>query len=153
MFTNPEIEYNLKMAAKLRELGFDVYCPNENKLINNKLKADITGELIFNADMEQILDCNVYICQVSEDSGTMYETGFMHCLSEYVNPKKYYGVIGLATDMRLKTLPNVNKSGINNQAMYINQFVIGGLKSSLGVCTTEEELFNRLKEIEKQHTA
>src|SRR5262245_56445441 len=29
MFVLAEVEYNLRLAAKLRSLGFDVYCPNE----------------------------------------------------------------------------------------------------------------------------
>ena len=151
MFTKAEIEYNLKMAEKLRSCGFEVYCPNENTQINDKLSADITGELIFQLDMEQMLSSNVYICQISEDSGTMYETGFMDCLNKHVDPSKYYGVIGLATDMRLKTAPDPRKSGVDNQAMYLNQFVIGGLKSSLGVYTDEDALLEALKRVEKEH--
>jgi len=34
MFVQAEVEYNLRLAAKLRELGFEVYCPNETEPIN-----------------------------------------------------------------------------------------------------------------------
>jgi hypothetical protein len=63
----------------------------------------------------------------------MWESGYMDCLSKYVRPEFYWGCIGLATDIRLQTLPDVNKPGADNQTMYLNQFVIGGLKYSLGV--------------------
>ena len=98
-----------------------------------------------------IYSTNVFLCQISEDSGTMWETGFMDCLNQFVNPQKYYGVIGLITDIRLKTKPDPLKSGVDNQSMYINQFVIGGLKNSLGVYTDELELIEALDKIRMEY--
>ena len=94
---------------------------------------------------------NVFLCQVAEDSGTMWEAGYMDCLSKYVNSDKYMGAIGLATDIRLKTIPDPQKCGIDNQSMYINQFIIGGLKLSLGVYTDEDQLIIKLKNIEENY--
>jgi hypothetical protein len=144
MFSAAEVHYNLELASRLRALSFEVYCPNENLVINDKTRTDLTGEKIYQADIEQLESSNVFLCQVAEDSGTMWEAGYMDCLSKHVNPKKYLGSIGLATDIRLWTLPNPEQSGVNNQAFYLNQFVVGGLKLSLGIFQTEEELAEKL---------
>lgn len=151
MFTYAEVYNNLRLAKKLRLVGFEVYCPNENDSINDKTRTDITAEKIYKADIEILEESNVFLCQVAEDSGTMWEAGYMDCLSRYVNSNKYMGAIGLATDIRLKTLPDPEKSGIDNQSMYINQFIVGGLKLSLGVCTDEDELINKLKLVEEDY--
>lgn len=71
----------------------------------------------------------------------------MDCLSKHVNPKRYLGSIGLATDIRLRTPPDVKKAGVDNQAFYLNQFVVGGLKLSLGIFQTEEELAEYLSHL------
>ncbi len=148
MFTYADIANNLRLAKKLRENGFEVYCPNENDSINDKTRTDITGEKIYLADIEEVENSNVFLCQVVEDSGTMWEAGYMDCLSKKVDQSRYLGVIGLATDIRLRSLPNPEKKGVDNQAMYINQFTVGGLKLSLGLYTDEDELISRLKELD-----
>jgi Nucleoside 2-deoxyribosyltransferase len=144
MFSAAEIQYNLGLAARLRGLLFEVYCPNENLMINDKMRTDLTGEKIYLADIAHLESSNVFLCQVAEDAGTMWEAGYMDCLSRHVNPKKYLGSIGLATDIRLMTVPDQEKAGVDNQAFYLNQFVVGGLKLSLGIFRTEEEMIERL---------
>lgn len=147
MFTLAEVEFNLRLAEKLRQKGFEVYCPNENSAINDKRRGDLTNLRIYQADIEELEDSNVFICQVTEDSGTMWEAGYMDCLAKHVNSTKYFGVIGLATDIRLATLPDPAKPGVDNQTAYLNQFVVGGIKSSLGIYTTVESMVTRLEEI------
>lgn len=144
MFTAAEVQYNLGLAARLRALQLDVYCPNENLSINDKTRVDLTGEAIYLADVVELESSNVFLCQVAEDSGTMWEAGYMDCLAKHVDPDRYLGCIGLATDIRLRTLPNPLQPGIDNQAFYLNQFIVGGLKLSLGICLTEEHLAERL---------
>jgi hypothetical protein len=56
-------------------------------------------------------------------------------------------VLGLATDIRLAAVPNPAQPAIENQAFYVNQFVAGGLLSSLGVVYDEEALLASLAEI------
>ena len=43
----------------------------------------------------------------------------MDCLSKRVDPARYYGVTGLATDIRLRSLPDPTKMGVDNQAGYL----------------------------------
>jgi hypothetical protein len=147
MFTQAEAEYNLRLATKLRNRGYSVYCPNESEPINDKTHTNVTAKMIYEFDIAALEDANVLVCQVSEDSGTNWEAGYMDCLSRKVDPSRYYGVVGLATDMRLRTLPDPNKTGVDNQAFHVNALVAGGLQSSLGVYLDEESLFARLAEI------
>ncbi len=147
MFVAAEVRYNLWLAEQLRSRGHDVYCPNESEPINDKTRTDITARAIYDADIEALEACNVYICQVSEDSGTNWEAGYMDCLSRHVDPERYRGVIGLATDIRLQQKPVPERSGIENQAFYVNSFIVGGMQASLGVVYDEESLFSRLGEI------
>ena len=149
MFVSAEVRYNLWLAGVLREHGFDVYCPNESEPINDKSRNDITAGKIYDADLAALEWANVYVCQVSEDSGTNWEAGFMDCLNKRVDPTRYFGVLGLATDIRLQQQPDPARSGIENQAFYVNSFIVGGLQSSLGVVYTEDELIARLQAIQQ----
>jgi hypothetical protein len=147
MFVSAEVRYNLWLAGELRKHGYDVYCPNESEPINDKTRTDITASKIYDADIEALEACNVYICQVSEDSGTNWEAGYMDCLNKKVDSSRYLGVIGLATDIRLQQVPDPSRSGVDNQAFYVNPFIVGGMQSSLGVVYSEDELYLRLSKI------
>ena len=150
MFVAAEVRYNLWLAATLREHGFEVYCPNESEPINDKTRSDITGQVIYQADIGALEESNVLICQVSEDSGTNWEAGYMDCLSKHVDAGRYYGVIGLATDIRLQTPPDPEKAGVDNQAGYLNPLVVGGLQRSLGIYYEEETMITRLLEVRRE---
>lgn len=151
MFVAAEVRYNLWLAGVLRDEGFEVYCPNESEPINDKTRTDITAVKVYAADVAALEASNVYICQVSEDSGTNWEAGYMDCLSRRVDPCRYYGVLGLATDIRLQSLPDLSKTGVDNQAFHINQFVVGAMQTSLGIVHDEAALVARLQEIEAAH--
>ena len=154
MFVAAEVRYNLWLAGVLRSHGFEVYCPNESEPINDKTRTDITARKIYDADVAALEWANVYIFQVSEDSGTNWEAGYFDCLNKRVDSGHYLGVIGLATDIRLQQVPTPERSGIDNQAFYVNPFIVGGMQRSLGVVYSEDELFVRLKEVARalEHT-
>jgi nucleoside 2-deoxyribosyltransferase len=150
MFTAADSSYNLRLAAKVRDLGFDVYCPNECEPINDKARTDITARLIYDWDIAELEASNVVLCQMSEDSGTNWEAGYFDCLSKRVDPSRYYGIVGLATDIRFKTMPDHEKAGVDNQAGNANALVIGGFQQSLGVYLEEEAALERLVEVARQ---
>jgi len=150
MFTAADAAYNLALAARLRGHGFEVFCPNESEPINDKTRTDVTARLIYEVDIGALEASNVVVCQVSEDSGTNWEAGYMDCLAKRVDPGRYYGVIGLATDMRLRTPPDPAKRGVENQAGYVNALVVGGLQGSLGVFLEEEAMVARLLEVRRE---
>lgn len=151
MFVAPEVRYNLWLASELRAAGFEVYCPNESEPVNDKTRTDITARKIYDADIEALEWAHVYICQVSEDSGTNWEAGYMDALNRHVDPARYLGVLGLATDIRLQQLPDPARSGIENQAFYINPFIVGGMQRSLGVVYSEPELIRELQHLAAAH--
>ncbi len=150
MFTAAEVAYNLALTRRLRGHDFGVYCPNESEPINDKTRSDVTARLIYDVDIAALEASNVLICQVSEDSGTNWEAGYMDCLAKHVDPRRYYGVVGLATDIRLRTLPDPAKAGVENQAGYVNALVVGGLQGSLGVYLDEEAMIARLLEVRRE---
>ncbi len=147
MFTAAEKRYNLWLAGVLREEGYAVYCPNESEPINDKTRTDITSRKIYEVDLAALEASNVYLCQVSEDSGTNWEAGYFDCLSRHVDSLRYRGVLGLATDIRLAAVPDPSKPAIENQTFHVNQFIAGGLLSSLGVVYDEDALLVRLREV------
>lgn len=150
MFTAAEKAHNLRLAAKLRAHGFEVFCPNESEPNADETRTDVTTRMIYDIDIGAVESCNVLICQVSEDSGTNWEAGYMNCLSRRVDPDRYYGVIGLATDFRLRTPPHPERRGIENLALHVNALVAGGLQGSLGVYLDEEGMIERLEAIRKE---
>ena len=149
MFERADIDYNLMLAEKLRQKGIEVYCPNENMQINDKSRTDITPEKIYRADIDEMLTCNVFLCRISDDPGVMWEGGYMDCLSQ-INSERYYGCVGLTTDIRWQTKPTPQASGVDNQSYYFNGFVIGGLKLSLGVYYDIDTLIDALVEVSKK---
>lgn len=151
MFVAAEVRYNLWLAQKLRRAGFEVYCPNESEPINDKTRNDITARKIYDADITALEWSHVYICQVSEDSGTNWEAGYMDALNKRVDSSRYLGVLGLATDIRLQQMPDPTRTGIENQAFYVNSFIVGGMQSSLGVVFNEDALTAELKRLAALH--
>lgn len=147
MFVAAEVRYNLWLAGDLRNAGLEVYCPNESEPINDKKRNDITARKIYDADIEALEWSHVYIFQVSEDSGTNWEAGYMDALNKHVDPNRYLGVLGLATDIRLQQRPDPSRSGVENQAFYLNPFIVGGMQSSLGVVYSEVDLIDELRRL------
>ena len=54
MFTAAEEAHNLRLAAKLRDHGFAVFCPNESEPNSDKTRTDITPRLIYDVDIEAV---------------------------------------------------------------------------------------------------
>jgi hypothetical protein len=147
MFSEADKQYNLRLAENLRSLGFEVYCPNESEPINDKRRTDVTGKMIYDFDIAELEASNVVLLQVSEDSGSNWEAGYMDALSKYVDANRWYGVLGMATDIRLQSIPDPAQTGVDNQAGYLNQLVVGGLQKSLGIYRTAGDAIARLEEI------
>jgi hypothetical protein len=150
MFTRADADYNMRLAAKLRSFGFEVYCPNESEPINDKTRADVTGRMIYAFDIGELEASNVVLLQVGEDSGSNWEAGYMDALSRYHASDRYYGVMGIATDIRLQSIPNPAQAGVDNQAGYLNQLVVGGLQESLGIFTREDDAIAELINLRDQ---
>jgi hypothetical protein len=147
MCSEADKQYNLRLAERLRSHGFEVYCPNESEPINDKTRTDVGGKMIYDFDIAELEASNVVLLQVSEDSGSNWEAGYMDALAKYVDANRWYGVIGMATDIRLQSIPDPAQAGVDNQAGYLNQLVVGGLQKSLGIYRTAGDAIARLEEI------
>ncbi|MBX3070392.1 MAG: nucleoside 2-deoxyribosyltransferase [Thermomicrobiales bacterium] len=151
MFTAADVAFNLQLAVRLRVLGFSVYCPNESEPINDKTRTDVTARKIYDFDIAELEAANVLLCQVSEDSGTNWEAGYFDCLSKHVDPSRYWGIVGVASDIRLRTPPNPACTGVENMAGYVNPLVVGGMQQSLGIYLDIDAAIDRLLEVRKAH--
>jgi len=150
MFTAADVAYNLRLAERLRAEGFSVYCPNESEPINDKTRSNVTGRMVYDFDIAELEAANVLLCQVSEDSGTNWEAGYFDCLSKHVDPDRYWGIVGIASDIRLRSLPNPAMTGVDNPAGYVNPLVVGGMQQSLGIFLDEEAAVERLRAVRRE---
>ncbi len=150
MFSAADKTFNLHLAQRLRGLGFSVYCPNESEPINDKTRSDITAQRIYDFDIAELEQANVLLCQVSEDSGTNWEAGFFDCLSRHVDPQRYWGIVGVASDIRLQTPPNPAQAGVENLAGCVNALIVGGMQQSLGIYLDVDAAIERLIEVRRE---
>lgn len=148
MFEEADILYNLHLAESLRGEGYEVYCPNENMSINDKSQDGLSPEKIYLEDIDELETSNVFLCRVSDDPGVMWEAGYMDAMSRY-DPEKHWGCIGLTTDIRWQTKPNPDMPKADNQAFYFNGFAVGGLKKSLGIYYSIDDLLDALRKINR----
>ena len=106
--------------------------------------------MIYNVDIDELRASNVALFQVCEDSGSNWEAGYMDCLSRFVDPGRYYGVLGMATDIRLNSPPNP-EPGRRRQSGRLRQSARSRrLQLSLGVVRTEEEAIVLLIQIREE---
>jgi hypothetical protein len=150
MFTAADKAWNLGLAQRLRGHDFWVFCPNESEPNEDTTRETVTARLIYEVDIAALESCNVVLMQVSEDSGTNWEAGYFDCLSRKVDPGRYYGIVGLATDFRLHAVPDPERRGVENQAPHVNALIAGGLQASLGVFLTEEDAVARLLQVRQE---
>lgn len=73
MFCESDIRYNMDLKRIFNKHNFSVYSPNDNNSINDKTRIDITSEKIYTEDMNELLSCNVFLCRIALDCGTMWE--------------------------------------------------------------------------------
>jgi hypothetical protein len=150
MFTAADAAFNLGLAARLRGHDFAVFCPNESEPGANKERDDVSPREIYDVDIAALESCQVVLMQVSEDSGTNWEAGYMDCLSNRVDPSRWWGVVGMATDLRLRTPPHPARTGPDNQAFHVNALVVGGLQASLGIFLDEADAVARLLDLRRE---
>lgn len=81
LFTTPEREFNVQLAARLRAAGHEVFVPQENPA------SEWTGEAIFRKDLAGLdwADGVVAIMDGADpDSGTCWECGYAYAMKKPV---------------------------------------------------------------------
>ncbi|NIN53237.1 MAG: DUF4406 domain-containing protein [Nitrososphaeria archaeon] len=89
LFSEAERDYNLKIASKLREQGWEVWLPQENQ------PEKFNASFIYDMDIEHLEKADVVVANldgVDVDSGTAFEIGYATA--------KGKKVFGLKTDQR-----------------------------------------------------
>lgn len=149
LFSMADRLFNNIIAEEIRKeiKGIDLYVPQENDAINNKSSyADSIA--IAEADMNKLESSDILIAVIDGveiDSGVAAEIGAFYMMNK--------PIFALYTDVRQEGRDNSKKiqalidSGVENQFMYRNLFVIGLIKKSKGdVCFTVTELIDKIKE-------
>lgn len=129
LFSQAEINYNAKLAAKIRQLDpqIDLYLPQENAEINDK-QAYADSKMIAQADTQKLLQSDLMVAVLdglSIDNGVASEIGVAYA--------KEIPIVGLYTDTRQQGSSNQKKlqalSEIaENQFHYLNLYTTGLVK-------------------------
>mgnify|MGYP001343394103 CR=1 FL=1 len=153
LFSSADQMFNRYLAEKIREAlpDLDLYVPQENEAINDKSQyAD--SIMIFDGDNHYLDEADLLIAVIDGveiDAGVAMELGRFITKKELWEKPRY--VYGLYTDVRQHGADNDKKINalINdpaeNQFMYRNLYVIGGIKKHGKLCRSVEELIHVLK--------
>ena len=127
LFSAAEQEFNLRLAATLKEKGFVVFLPQEDSKDTKDMRGQDLQNYIFKSNAKAIRDCDIMVAVLDGadvDSGTAWEVGYAYALGK--------SVFGLRTDFR--TLGE-HEGVVNIMIAYSMKSIyqtIGELVSSLG---------------------
>jgi len=96
LFTQAEREWNVRIAAGLREAGFTVILPQERAEEVIQPDAPLPVRLLYEYALDGIQEADVVVAILDgsdPDSGTSFECGYAHAIGR--------PLIGLRTDIRL----------------------------------------------------
>lgn len=70
-------KYHRELAPKIRELEYKVYSASENDSINDKSKHEVTPEMIYDGDIPEVLDSDIFVVCITggNEDGTLSEIG------------------------------------------------------------------------------
>ncbi len=128
LFSQADRMFNKMCAEKLRNLGYEVFLPQETPMT---YETAPTNEKIFEVDTEAIRSCDLLVACIDQfpiDSGVACEIGVAYALEK--------PIIGLYTDIRAK------REGQGR--MYKNQYVMGAIQLAGVIVYSIDELLERL---------
>jgi nucleoside 2-deoxyribosyltransferase len=145
LFSEADLIYNEFLYRQLKELGFEVYAPQNNMAINDKTKS-ADSIAIFDGDTEKLEWADAIVAVLDGpviDPGVSAEIGYMAAKGKLI--------LGLLTDSR-ESSKTVNpdkisflSSPLENQFPYMNLYVVGAIKKFGNVFTSREDLLSYLK--------
>ena len=116
-------------AAKIRDMGFEVYAAAENNSINDK-SNDPTPIDIYNADIDRVKECDIFVVRISggNEDGTLSEIGMVAGWNEYeylqkiklnkhYEPYKPIKIVAYTTNERINNpdfSQNIPSAGFNH---------------------------------------
>lgn len=151
LFSQADRDFNTKIAHELRKLNIGVdlslYVPQENFSINDK-NAFASCEDIFIADTNKLQEADFVVAVIDGveiDSGVAFEMGMARAWNK--------PILALYTDVRQlghnspAKLAAIETDPLENDIMYRNKFVIGGIQFKGLVASNIEELCINVKAI------
>lgn len=152
LFTEADRAFNLVIYNKLVEAGFEVYAPQLNSKINDKVNTSATSVEIFDADTNELHNSDIIFAVLDdEDIGVAAEIGYVAAFNALNENKKV--MVGLYTDIRDlsrtynedKTKESVSRGIGESQYSYRNLYVVGAIKKYGEVFSTVDECINYIK--------
>ncbi len=93
LFSEAELDFNLRMRDDIKAAGFNVFLPQED---SNNIKDEKTRQrIIFGRNEAAIQDSDIIVAVIDGtdvDSGTAWEIGYAHAMGK--------PILGLRTDFR-----------------------------------------------------
>lgn len=98
--TTGEFNDSIRVANKIRKLGYEVYAAAENNSINDKTN-DPTPRDIYNGDVSEILNSDLFVVNLTGglQDGTISEVGLVAGLNE--SGRYYIPIIAYTSNARL----------------------------------------------------
>jgi nucleoside 2-deoxyribosyltransferase len=147
LFSEADLNYNDFLYRQLKELGFEVYAPQNNKAINDKSKS-ADSIAIYLGDKNELDNSEILVAVLdglAVDPGVAAEIGYMAAKGKIV--------IGLFTDSRenSKTINDGKIKALSNQLEtqfpYVNLFVVGAIKKNGKIFSSRKEMYEYLKSL------
>lgn len=145
--TTGEESDSIRVSKRLRDIGFEVYAPAENKSINDKTNNP-SPEEIYDGDVPKILDCDIFVVNLTGglQSGTDSEVGMvgMHNEKEKEFRKDKAKIIPIVAYTSNKRVQNPQFSdGVASASL--NHFVLGIVKKWGKFTGSEDDMIDYLK--------
>ena len=139
--TTGEFNDSIRVAKKIRELGFKVYAASENSSINDK-SLDPTPKDIYNADISELLTSDIVVVNLNGNlqDGTITEVGAVAGWNE-MNESTPIKIIAYTSNARLLN-PQFYK-GIPSAGA--NHLTLGAIDKWGEFVGSEQALLEKLK--------
>lgn len=141
--TRGEFTDSIRVAQRIRALGFKVYAAAENASINDK-SNNPTPTDIYNADMTQLLSSDIVVINLSggHQDGTITELGAVSGFNEAIGHQRIK-IVAYTSNARLLQ-PQFHKGVPSASA---NHLSLGAIEKWGEFVGTEDDMINELSKI------
>jgi hypothetical protein len=144
--TRGEFEDSKRVAARIRELGYDVYVASENMKINDK-SIDPTPLDIYDGDISELLSADIAVINLSggHQDGTITELGAVAGWNEAMGSRLPIKIVAYTSNARLLQ-PQFHK-GIPSASA--NHLSLGAVEKWGEFVGGEDEMIEKLAELRR----
>lgn len=148
--TRGEFNDSLRVAKKIKSMGFDVYAAAENASINDKSNNPRPID-IYRGDVRELMTSNIVVVNLSGglQDGTISEVGFVSGMNEMLEGKNQHEdvrtIVGYTSNARLQQpqfYEGIPSAGANHLVL--------GMIDKWGVFAgTEDNMYGELRKIKE----